>query len=70
MPIGTAAVFCLIPKSQTRDQSAWRLRIREIAMDRPRLGYLRVLVMLKRGGWVTGKKRIYRCYRLEGSRFA
>ena len=38
-------------KSQARDQSALRLRIREIAMDRPRFGYLRVLVMLKREGW-------------------
>ena len=34
-------------KSVARDQSALRLRIREIAMDRPRFGYLRVLVMLK-----------------------
>ena len=35
-------------------------------MDRPRFGYLRVLVMLKRGGWAVGKKRVYRLYRLEG----
>ena len=47
-------------KSEARDQSALRLRIREIAMDRPRLGYLRVLVMLKREGWAVGKKRVYR----------
>ena len=53
-------------KSEARDQSALRLRIREIAMDRPRFGYLRVLVMLKREGWAVGKKRVYRLYRLEG----
>ena len=53
-------------KSKARDQSALRLRIREIAMDRPRFGYLRVLVMLKREGWAVGKKRVYRLYRLEG----
>ena len=53
-------------KSEARDQSALRLRIREIAMDRPRFGYLRVLVMLKREGWTVGKKRVYRLYRLEG----
>ena len=53
-------------KSQARDQSGLRLRIREIAMDRPRFGYLRVLVMLKREGWPVGKKRVYRLYRLEG----
>jgi len=53
-------------KSEARDQSALRLRIREIAMARPRFGYLRVLVMRKREGWAVGKKRVYRLYRLEG----
>ena len=43
-------------KSQARDQSGLRLRIREIAMDRPRFGYLRVLVMLKREGWADPKR--------------
>lgn len=37
-----------------------------IAMDRPRFGYLRVQVMLRREGWPVGKKRVYRLYRLEG----
>ena len=37
-----------------------------IAMDRPRFGYLRVQVMLRREGWQVGKKRVYRLYRLEG----
>jgi putative transposase len=50
-------------KSHARDQSALRQRIRDIAMSRPRFGYLRVLVMLKREGWQVGKKRVYR---LEG----
>lgn len=53
-------------KSQARDQSALRQRIRDIAMSRPRFGYLRVLVMLKREGWAVGKKRVYRLYSLEG----
>jgi putative transposase len=53
-------------KSQARDQSALRQRIRDIAMSRPRFGYLRVLVMLKREGWQVGKKRVYRLYALEG----
>lgn len=53
-------------KSCARDQSALRQRIRDIAMSRPRFGYLRVLVMLKREGWAVGKKRVYRLYRLEG----
>lgn len=53
-------------KSQARDQSALRQRIRDVAMNRPRFRYLRVLVMLKREGWQVGKKRVYRLYRLEG----
>ncbi|MEO6744792.1 MAG: IS3 family transposase [Caldimonas sp.] len=45
-------------------QLRWRppRRIRDIAMSRPRFGYLRVLVMLKREGWQVGKKRVYRLY--------
>ena len=53
-------------KSEVLDQSALRLRIREIAMGCPRFGYLRVQVMLRREGWPVGKKRVYRLYRLEG----
>jgi putative transposase len=53
-------------RSQARDQSALRQRIRDIAMSRPRFGYLRVLVMLKREGWAVGKRRVYGLYRLEG----
>ena len=34
-------------------------------MSRPRFGYLRVLVMLKRESWPVGKKRVYQLYRLE-----
>jgi putative transposase len=53
-------------KSQARDQSALRQRIREIAMNRPRFGYLRVHVMLRREGWTINKKRVWRLYRLDG----
>ena len=53
-------------KSTARDQSALRQRIRDSAMSRPRFGYLRVLVMLRRESWAVGKKRVYRLYRLEG----
>lgn len=53
-------------KSQAQDQSALRQRIRDIALSRPRFGYLRVLVMLRREGWPVGKKRVYRLYSLEG----
>jgi len=53
-------------KSAARDQSVLRQRIRDLAMSRPRFGYRRVLVMLKREGWEVGEKRVYRLYRLEG----
>ena len=53
-------------KSQARDQSALRLRIREIAMNRPRFGYLRMHVMLRREGWAINKKRVWRLYRIDG----
>jgi hypothetical protein len=52
-------------RSQARDHSALRMRIRDIAQARPRFGYVRILVMLKCEGWNVGKTRIYRLYRLE-----
>ena len=52
--------------STARDQSALRLRIRELAHARPRFGYLRIHVLLRREGWRVNKKRVYRLYPLEG----
>lgn len=42
------------------------MRIREIANDRPRFGYTRIHVMLRREGWNINIKRVHRLYRLEG----
>jgi putative transposase len=53
-------------KSQAKDQSALRLRIREIAHARPRFGYQRIHVMLRREGWPVNKKRVRRLYRMDG----
>jgi putative transposase len=53
-------------KSQARDQSALRLRIREIAHARPRFGYQRIHVMLRWESWTVNRKRVYRWYRHEG----
>lgn len=53
-------------RSRARDQTALRLRIRELAMTRPRFGYLRIHVMLRREGWAINHKRVHRLYRLEG----
>jgi len=53
-------------RSQAKDQSALRLRIRDLAHARPRFGYLRIWVLLRREGWVVNHKRVRRLYRLEG----
>ena len=52
--------------STARDQTALRLRIRDLAHARPRFGYLRLWVLLRREGWFVNKKRVRRLYRLEG----
>lgn len=48
------------------DQAVLRARIRELAHARPRFGYLRIWVLLRREGWVVNKKPVRRLYRLEG----
>lgn len=42
-----------------------RLRIKELAHARPRFGYLRIWVLLRREGWAVNKKRVRRLYRLD-----
>ena len=53
-------------RSTARDQSALALRIRDIAHARPRFGYQRITVMLRREGWPVNRKRVRRLYRLQG----
>jgi len=53
-------------RSRARDQAALRLRIRELAHARPRFGYLRIWVLLRREGWGVNRKRVRRLYRLDG----
>lgn len=52
--------------SRAQDQTALRLRIRDLAHARPRFGYLRIWVLLRREGWAVNRKRVRRWYRLEG----
>lgn len=47
-------------------QLALRRRIREIAMTRPRFGYQRIYILLRREGWMVNHKRVHRLYCLEG----
>ena len=53
-------------RSRAKDQSGLRLRIRDLAHARPRFGYLRIWVLLRREGWLVNRKRVRRLYRLEG----
>jgi putative transposase len=53
-------------RSRAKDQSALRMRIRDLAHARPRFGSLRIWVLLRREGRLVNRKRVRRLYRLEG----
>jgi putative transposase len=42
------------------------MRLKELAVARPRFGYLRLHTLLRREGWKVNRKRIYRLYCEEG----
>jgi putative transposase len=42
------------------------MRMRELAQARPRFGYRRLHILLRREGWAINMKRVRRLYRLEG----
>ena len=53
-------------RSTRNDQMPLRLRIRELAHARPRFGFTRIWVLLRREGWRVNQKRVRRLYRLDG----
>jgi putative transposase len=53
-------------RSRARDNSPLRQRIRELAMTRPRFGYERIHILLRREGWRDSRNRVHRLYKLEG----
>ena len=53
-------------KSTARDQTVLAMRIRDLAHARPRFGYQRITVLLRREGWWVNRKRVRRLYRLQG----
>lgn len=53
-------------RSRAQDQTALRMRLRELAAVRMRYGYRRLHVLLRREGWQVNHKRVYRLYRQEG----
>jgi putative transposase len=54
------------PPSTRDDQAPLRARIRALAHARPRFGFTRIWVLLRREGWPVNKKRVRRLYRLDG----
>lgn len=53
-------------RSLRAPQDELRTRIRELAAQRPRWGYRRIHVLLRREGWPVNRKRVQRLYREEG----
>ena len=53
-------------RSRKKDPIVLKQRLRELAMDRPRYGYRRLHVLLRREGWRVNHKKLYRLYREEG----
>lgn len=48
------------------DQTALCRRLRELVRRRPRFGYRRLTIVLRREGWVVNVKRVHRLCRQEG----
>ena len=53
-------------QSVRSDPLALRLALRDLAMSRPRYGYRRLTILLRRKGWHVNAKRVYRLYREGG----
>jgi putative transposase len=52
--------------SKPRDEAPPRARLLELAAERPRFGYRRLTVILRRQGGLVNHKRVQRLYREEG----
>ena len=53
-------------RSRKSPETALRLQLRDLAMSRPRYGYRRLHVLLRRRGVVVNHKKVHRLYREEG----
>jgi putative transposase len=53
-------------RSRRPEPAGLRERLRALAEQRPRFGYRRLHVMLRREGFAVNRKRVLRIYRLEG----
>lgn len=62
--IGTAR--STVRYTSQRGEDPIREPLRTFAVERPRYGYRRLGVLLRRAGWRVNDKRVYRLYRLDG----
>ena len=62
----TMSASTFLYRSVRKDESALKLRIKEITDTRVHYGYRRVHVLLRREGYVDNVKRVYRLYREQG----
>src|SRR5215204_7682975 len=62
---GTEAVPT-VRRNPYREEESLRRRLRELAAARPRFGYRRLHVLLRREGVIVNHKRVERLYREEG----
>lgn len=53
-------------RSHAKDQTALRMRLRDLAASRVRYGYRRLYILLRREGWLINHKRVYRWYKIDG----
>jgi transposase InsO family protein len=63
----TTTAFLVATPARRRELAAW---FQATAHARPRFGFTRSWVLLRREGWLVNKKRVRRLYRLEGLQFA
>jgi putative transposase len=52
-------------RARRREVAPLRMRLRELAAARPRFGYRRLHILLRREGWRINAKKTYRLYREE-----
>lgn len=53
-------------RPKPKDDEAIRQRLRDLAFSRPRYGYRRLYILLRREDWQLNHKRVLRIYREEG----
>lgn len=55
----------LFYQAQRPSDGELRQRLKELAQERPRYGYPRLTLLLRREGWRVNRKKVYRLYREE-----